>query len=310
MHVALVEPSRIIRKALGEMLLERGDSVTEFDDGAKALSHLLKTPNVDVVITSLELAFTTGLELCWEAQLLTQSRRPVYSIAMSSSQDDSRLIESLDSGADDFMCKPPKIAELHARLRAAERTLAMQKELIRLADHDPLTGIYNRRAFFANATACCLEAVDAGPLSAALFDIDHFKKVNDKFGHAVGDEAIRMLAETACLDGTVVGRIGGEEFAMMLPGLSLDAAWQKLEKLRKTIDGTRIETEADPLHITCSFGVSQWHPGESVDKVLRRADEALYLAKDSGRNKVIAAQETLDGAIEIDDRHARIRTRT
>ena len=168
----------------------------------------------------------SGVELCWETRLVATSRRPIYVVMMSSQYDQRSLIEALDSGADDFIGKPPLAEELYARLRAAERLAAMQRELIRLATIDPLTGLCNRRGFFEQASEACARATAPdGSLSAIILDIDNFKQINDSYGHETGDEAIRVCAQPrACLNEAVVGRLGGDEFALLLEHRTLPQA--------------------------------------------------------------------------------------
>src|SRR5207302_5334426 len=133
--------------------------------------------DVNVLITSVELTSMSGLELCWETRLLSGRDRTIYIILMSSNLDQQHLISALDSGADEFIRKPPVAEELYARLRSAERLLRLQSELIRLASIDPLTGVFNRRAFFEKTE-------NAGTsLAAIMFDVDHFKSINDSYGH-------------------------------------------------------------------------------------------------------------------------------
>jgi two-component system, cell cycle response regulator len=229
----------------------------------------------------------SGVELCWEARLLASGGRPIHVILMSSNCDQTHLIQALDSGADDFISKPPAAQELFARLRCAERLLSMQRELLRLAATDPLTGLLNRRAFFERAHDMCVRA-DAGEvLSAIMLDIDHFKRVNDEHGHDAGDEAIRGVAREAAKGSAVVGRLGGEEFAMLLAGSELSAALAVAERLRSDMAALRFETGKGTMTLTCSFGVSQWTNGDTIDALLKRADVALYEAKHSGRNRVV-----------------------
>ena len=148
MRIVLVDPSRTVLKYVARLLEARDHEVRPFVDGAGALAYTKSDPDVDALITSSELITMTGIELCWEARLVASCRRPIYVILMSSNQDRYTLGEALDSGADDFISKPPVPEELYARLRAAERLASMQRELIRLATTDPLTGARNRRAFF------------------------------------------------------------------------------------------------------------------------------------------------------------------
>jgi two-component system cell cycle response regulator len=289
MRVVLVDPSRIVLKLVGRLLQARGHEVCAFTDGEAALDCIKSDLSVGAVITSAELASMSGMELCWEARLLATCDRQIYVILMSSSRDRHQLIEALDSGADDYIGKPPIAEELYARLRAAERVAAMHGELIRLATTDPLTGVLNRRAFFERARDACARADAGGALSAILFDIDHFKRVNDLYGHDVGDKAIRAVAHQAAGEDLIVGRLGGEEFAALVDGRGLDDALAMAERLRVKMAALQFATSHGPMTLTCSLGVSEWEPGDTIDLLLKRADVALYAAKTGGRNRVIAA---------------------
>ncbi|TXM89297.1 diguanylate cyclase, partial [Methylobacterium sp. WL122] len=231
MHIVIVDSSRVVLKVITGLLEPRGHVVNTFTDSAAACAFLEETPSVRVLITSLEVRPMTGLELCWSARLLAEARRPLYVITMSSARNARNLAEALDSGADDFIEKPPGAEELHARLRAAERLTTMQDELIRLAETDSLTGLLNRRAFFARVGAVAERAGNHGTLSAVFADIDHFKRINDEHGHDVGDAAIRAVSDLLGAQG-IAGRLGGEEFAVVLPGLSLAAAEAVAGRLR------------------------------------------------------------------------------
>src|SRR5207237_4028964 len=129
-----------------------------FVDGREALDHIKANAEVDVLITSTEPASLSGIELCWETRLLASCGRPIHIILMSSNRDQAHLVQALDCGADDFIGKPPAARELFARLRSAERMLSMQRDLIRLATTDPLTGLLNRRAFFEHGLQLCAQA--------------------------------------------------------------------------------------------------------------------------------------------------------
>jgi len=286
MRVVLVDPSRTMRLFVRRLLEARDHDVLPFADGAAALDCMRANSDIAALITSAELDGMSGLELCWEARILAGRDRPIYVILMSSSAEKSLLGEALDSGADDFISKPPVADELYARLRAAERLGSMQRELVRLASVDPLTGLHNRRVFFEMAEEA---RAHEGRLTAVMFDIDHFKRVNDLYGHDVGDQAIAAVAKTASLEGAIIGRLGGEEFAMLLKSCSLSVAARLAEDLRHRIAALRFDTDKGPVTLTCSFGVSERKPGDSIDDLLKRADIALYAAKTSGRNRVVTA---------------------
>jgi two-component system cell cycle response regulator len=289
MRVVLVEPSRASADVVGRMLSARDHEVCTFADGQEALACIKSDHEVDAVITAPEPHSMSGLELCWETRLLAGSRRPIYVILMSTSQSEDRLSNALDHGADDILKNPPAADELYARLRAAERFGRMQRELIRLAVTDSLTGMFNRRGFFEQALEPCLRAEQGTPLCAIMADIDHFKRINDEHGHDAGDKAIFAVAHELMSGSWHAGRLGGEEFALLLEGRDMKEAAAIAETLRQRIAALRIPTGAGRLALTCSFGISEWRAGDSIDPLLKRADMALYEAKLAGRDRVVEA---------------------
>ncbi len=297
MRIALVDPSSATRSAVAQLLEARGHEVLPFADENAALGRIQLDPLVEALITGDELSSMSGLELCWETRLLATCRRPIYVLFMSSEGGHRSLIEALDSGADDFISKPPLAEELYARLRAAERIASMQRDLIRLATTDPLTGLANRRGFFEQASEACERAVSAGKLAAIILDIDNFKRINDAYGHDAGDEAIRACARTAAMDEGLVGRLGGDEFAVLLERRTLPQAVEVAENLRRRLAERPFATSKGAISLTCSLGVSEGGPGDTVDELLKRADAALYDAKIGGRNRVVGAHPALLAAI-------------
>ena len=292
MHIVIVDSSRVVLKIVSGLLEPRGHVVHSFTDSAEALAFLTARPEIRVLITSLQVRPLSGLELCWSARLLAEERRPLYVITMSSARNERNLAEALDSGADDFIDKPPGAEELHARLRAAERLTTLQENLIRLAETDPLSGILNRRAFFAQASTDADRTGNHGRLSMVLADIDHFKRVNDEHGHDVGDLAIQAVAKLIATEGRA-GRLGGEEFALLLPETGLEAAEAVARRLCLRVRDLRIRGTRGPVTLTASFGVSTWVEGDSVEALMKRADIALYEAKAGGRNRVVSAATDL-----------------
>jgi two-component system cell cycle response regulator len=286
MRIVIVDPSRTMRLYVTRLLQARDHEVRPFADGPDALACMREDGDVDAVITSAELGEMSGLELCWETRVLAGRDRPIYVILMSSNIDKQKLGEALDSGADDFISKPPVPDELYARLRAAERLGTMQRELVRLASFDPLTGLHNRRVFFERAEAASRRCP---MVTAIMLDIDHFKRINDVFGHDIGDQAIAAVAQAILTEGAEAGRLGGEEFALLLEGRTIEEGVVIAERLRMRTSALRFETAHGIMTLSCSFGVSERKQGESVDDLLKRADVALYAAKTGGRNRVIAA---------------------
>jgi diguanylate cyclase (GGDEF)-like protein len=289
MHAAVVDPSRVVHKVVADLLAERGDTTSNFVDSASALRTIKSDPSIDLLITSLEVQPLTGLELCWETRMAMPAQRPFYIIVMSSLSDDRKLAEALDCGADDLISKPVNRVELHARLRMAGRLHAAQLRLVRLAETDSLTGVLNRRAFFERLNGLLAVPSMAQNLTAVLFDIDHFKRVNDTYGHDVGDAVLKQIAAEAGKMTDMVGRFGGEEFAMILQDASPIKAFRTADNLRQRCESLRFDRYTPSFSVTCSFGVSAAQEGDTADELLKRADIALYQAKESGRNRVQTA---------------------
>jgi two-component system, cell cycle response regulator len=297
MRVVLVDQSRAVQRAMTQLIEAGGHDVLSFGDARKALKCVACDGDVRALITSTQPDGMLGIELCAAARELLGSQRPLYVIMMSSTDDYGLVIKALDHGADDFMHKPPVPDELRARLRLADRVTSMQQELIRYASTDPLTGLLNRRAFFGLATSACAEAQEGRPLSAIMFDIDHFKRVNDTHGHEVGDNIFATVASEARLVEGIVGRLGGEEFCVLLHSDLTDALACAYD-LQRSFRFLSFLHGEERFGITCSFGVAEWEMGDAIDSLLRRADMALYQAKDSGRDR-IAASDTF----ALTDRH-------
>jgi diguanylate cyclase (GGDEF)-like protein len=296
MRVVLVDPSRTVLKCLTHAIEAQRHEVYSFTDASEALQYIKFNYLVDALITSAQLPSMSGRELCLEVRRVAGGRRPIYILLMSSSDGRRNLVEALDHGADDFISKPPIPEELYARLRVANRVVSMQRELIGLATTDFLTDVLNRRAFFENAQELCARAEIGGVLSIIMLDIDYFKRINDSYGHSAGDEALRAIAREIFKEGTIVGRLGGEEFAMLLEGAPLSKAAEIAESLRLRLQELEVPIGQQTISLTCSFGVSQWQVDDTIDVLLRRADVALYQAKTNGRNRVVVGECMLDVA--------------
>jgi len=169
--------------------------------------------------------------------------------------------------------------------------------MVQLATVDNLTGLINRHAFFDRTeSARALAARQHSPISLMMIDIDHFKRINDCFGHAAGDEALCLFArttESVLREQDIMGRLGGEEFALVLPDTDLEGAILAAERLRLTVAATTLQTTAAPYAMTISVGVVVIDPNEHINAALARADHALYAAKTGGRNRVSAGQGRL-----------------
>ena len=194
MQIVLVDPSRTVRRIVTDLVQQWKYDVRPFSDGVEAFSFVQQNDSVRVLITSAELPSMPGVELCFRVRALLGNRRPLYIIIMSSNDEFTKCVQALDHGADDFICKPPVPEELRARLRTADRVTSMQYELVRLATTDYLTGLSNRRAFFENAAKVIERTQHGHAVSAVMFDLDHFKQINDVYGHEIGDAVLKRVA--------------------------------------------------------------------------------------------------------------------
>lgn len=291
MKIVVVEASRVMARGIASLLEERGHEVVTFTNSAEALAFVCADASVDAVLTGLETSPRDGFETCWALRLIANAGRPLYVIAMSSLAHTRNLSEVLDSGADDFISKPIVAEELHARLRAAERMTLLQRALWHQAQRDLLSGLLNRRAFFGKVDEWNENTTNHTSIGLILADLDHFKRLNDCHGHDCGDEAIRRVGalfnEYACTHGGAAARFGGEEFILALPGVDIRSSEAIAEALCRSISEISFSMVAgETVTLSGSLGVTAFQQGEAIDTAIKRADDALYEAKNGGRNQV------------------------
>lgn len=290
--VLICESSQVQLRILSQAVREAGYAVETVNNAEAALETLRLIPT-DIFLTGIEVGEFNGLQACWFLKS-NQETESIYTIVLTASGEDRRLEESLDAGADDFIRKPVNMTELRARLRAASRLVRMQKQFRLLAETDALTGAANRRAFMQYLDAQADRVREGeGDISVVMIDLDHFKPVNDTHGHAAGDLVLVETVKTVqkCLrECDMLGRLGGEEFAVILPGAKLDPACDAAERIRQAIEAqTLVSDKGEAIPITASLGVSTLSALgelETAESLLQLADEALYIAKESGRNRV------------------------
>jgi len=276
-------------------------------DPAEALFRAADTP-YELVIVSLGLAEYDGLRLCSQLRSVERTRH-TPTLMLADLEDRTRVLRGLDLGVNDYIVRPIDKNEIIARVRTQVRRKRYADSLrdnvkaaMEMAVVDPLTGLNNRRFLQTHLVTLMEQCAQKGrPLSAMVLDIDHFKKVNDNHGHDVGDEILKGFA--ARVRGVVRGadmlcRFGGEEFVIVMPETRLAVAKIVAERVRATVASAPfpIRGGADTLAVTVSIGVSESHGGETSDALFKRADQALYLSKSSGRNRVTANENNAAAA--------------
>jgi diguanylate cyclase (GGDEF)-like protein len=245
----------------------------------------------DLVLLDVEMPGTNGFEVC---RRMKDDPRTIHIpvIFLTGASSTQEKIRGLELGAIDYVTKPFDPAELRARVRASLRTKYLMDLLSRKAMIDGLTGLFNRAYFDARLVAeLSLARRSLAPLSCIMLDVDRFKQINDLHGHPFGDEVLRgigqVLAEHCRTEDTVC-RYGGEEFIVLCPNTGSSAAASLAERLRDGIEQSAWTKNGMPVQITCSFGVSDLH-GITPPSVVDLADQALYRAKQTGRNRVVIA---------------------
>jgi diguanylate cyclase (GGDEF)-like protein len=300
MKVMVVEDGRTTRMMLKSAVERLGHDCLTAADGSEAW-ELFRSEGADVIISDWLMPGIEGPELC---RLVRANPGPyTYFVLLTAFGDRSHALEGMQAGADDYMSKTLEVDDLHLRLIAAERVSALHKRLAEqdtrlraLAEVDQLTQLANRHKSTEMLTHfLALARRQHLPLSLVVIDVDHFKHVNDRYGHATGDEVLRRLGATlrhAFRDEDVVARWGGEEFVI---GMYAMGTGDSVARMHRVLDTVRREVFVGPdgseFEVTFSAGVAEYpRSGLDLQALYRSADDALYSAKDAGRARVFAAQ--------------------
>jgi diguanylate cyclase (GGDEF)-like protein len=298
MRILVADDSPLFRDMLEKMLVEWGYEVTLAKNGQEAWKHLQRPSGPRLALLDWMMPGLEGAEVCRRVRASVRDRY-LYIVLLSVRDDMEAIVEGMNSGADDYIIKPFQTEELRARLRAGRRVLALQEELVAArealreqATRDGLTGVWNRTAIFDILQNELARSRRSGqPLIVLMADLDGFKQVNDQFGHIAGDSVLRQAAElmrNALRRYDAVGRYGGEEFLIVLPGCELPGGLAQAERIRLAIAEETFRAANAEIKLTCSLGAACALPQTptATDTLVREADAALYRAKRRGRNRV------------------------
>lgn len=295
MKILVAEDDSVTRQLLKVSLERWKYEVAVASDGTQAKEIMLGNDAPKLAILDWMMPGSDGVEVCRDLRKRAEGSY-VYTLLLTSKAEKSDLVSGLEAGADDYLVKPFDLLELQARLRCGERIIALQDELIAAreamreqATRDALTGLWNRGAILdILSREFNRSRRDQSPLTLLMLDLDHFKLINDTRGHQAGDSVLRIVTsrlQSELRPYNAVGRYGGEEFLVIVPGCDESSSFNLAERLRNRVSATPISTTSDPIPVTISLGFAGLAEDPDPESLIRRADEALYRAKKAGRNR-------------------------
>ena len=298
MRILIADDDAVSLRLLQKTLERAGYEVIAVDDGRKAADQLCMEDGLKMALLDWVMPELDGPGVCREVRK-RKEHSYVFMILLTSREAKEDVVAGLESGADDYLTKPFNPEELKARLRTGQRILDLEDRLIEAredmryrATHDPLTSLWNRAIILELLERELIRSHREENSTAILLgDLDHFKNVNDTYGHLAGDEVLRETARRllACVRAyDFVGRYGGEEFLIVLNNCEPTFSMTRAEEIRKMIEQRPVQTPAGPVSVTMSFGLlisAEWGL-RPADVLIREVDAALYAAKQAGRNCV------------------------
>jgi len=300
--ILIADDDALSRRLLEEILERAGYEVTAVANGREAVEKLAGPDAPRLALLDWMMPELDGLGVCRQVRK-GRDQGYVYMVLLTARESKEDIVAGLESGADDYLVKPFNADELKARLRTGERILHLEDRLVEAreemrfkATHDDLTSLWNRGVIMNLLSRELARSQRENVCTVLLLgDLDHFKKINDNYGHLVGDQVLREVARRLLLSVRsydFVGRYGGEEFLLVLNNCRPDSAFGRGEEIRKIISTRPIQTDAGAVGVTMSLGLLlsvDWGH-RPADELLREVDTALYAAKSAGRNCVRTAK--------------------
>jgi two-component system, cell cycle response regulator len=298
MKILIADDDAVSRRLLEKTLLQAGYDVVAVQNGMAAAEQLCREDGPRLALLDWEMPELDGPGVCREVRK-KKDQGYVYMVLLTSKGLKTDIVTGLSSGADDYLTKPFDSGELKARLRTGERILHLEGRLVEArenmrfkATHDSLTSLFNRGVIVELlGREISRSRRERVPTAILLTDIDHFKNINDTYGHLIGDEVLqeaarRLLLSVRSYD--YLGRYGGEEFLIILNNCDPVSAPRRAEEIRKSLSDTPVQTSIGPLLLTMSMGVHQtenWGV-RTVEELLHQVESGMYAAKAAGRNRI------------------------
>ena len=296
--LVVIDDDMVQSRRINEKFSSAGYQIESFADHKLAMEYARQHDDIDLMIISTQLADIDGIRLATQFKAIEQVRH-VPIIMLVEEEDQSSMLKALELGVNDYLLTPVDFNEMFARVKTQIRRKKYQEALksnyqesVSMAVTDGLTRLYNRHYLDTHLKNLVRAALETGRnLSVVMMDMDHFKSVNDTYGHSVGDEVLKTLAAVivkTIRSADLAARFGGEDFVVLMPETDASRAFEAAERLRKAVESTPfvISHPDSPIKKTMSIGFATLNKNDSPESLLKRADTALYEAKESGRNKV------------------------
>jgi diguanylate cyclase (GGDEF)-like protein len=301
--ILVADDDPVSRRLMERILQQSGYDVIAVENGRQAANALTGADGPRLALLDWMMPELDGPGVCHEVRSKINDSY-IYMLLLTSKESTEDIVKGLEAGADDYLTKPCRPAELRARLHTGRRILQLEDRLVEAreemrfkATHDSLTSLWDRGAILALLRSELSRSIrEKSPVSLLLCDIDHFKNINDTYGHQIGDDVLEEVS-TRLLEGVrshdAVGRYGGEEFLIVLNGCAAEHLKPRAEHIRAAIGDSPISTGLGPIPVTISVGaitIDRWDKSMPIEPFLKQADLAMYQAKAHGRNQVVYAE--------------------